>query len=414
MIRINAIWLVAQREITERLSGRATWILTVVTAVLAVALMVVPPLINRSTGPTRLGLVDAQAQALAPAIDAAANSAGISIQTSNVDSEDTARTELTPTTNKTRGGGGRLAQLLGQSNATLDVVLIYDGTTATIEAYQTVPPAISALLRSVINAVHQHEALAAAGLSATQIAAAERPVPTTAMTLQPGTSDISGRAIAALAGGLLLVYTVSGFGLMVANGVAQEKTSRTAEVLRGAVQPAELMTGKVVGIGLVGLAQVAITIGAAFIANSLVKSQSVPPELPTLLPMIIVWYVLGFTLYSFGLAAAGSMVARQEEVQSVALPINIFLVAGFLLVYATIASPDAPWLKLLSFFPPLAPVLMPARLALGTVAWWEVAIAIAIEVAAILGMARLAGGIYRGALVRGGARLSWGAALRLR
>jgi ABC-2 type transport system permease protein len=234
------------------------------------------------------------------------------------------------------------------------------------------------------------------------------------VTLQPAASDAAGRSIAALAAGILLYISVGIFGSAVASGVAQEKTSRTAEVLLAAVTPRELMTGKVIGIGLVGFAQMAVTIGAALLANAVVQSSSVPSEVWVLLPAILLWFVLGYTLYAFGFAAAGAMVARQEEVQSVSAPFTGFLVGGFLLTYATIASPDAPWVRVVSYFPPLMPVLMPARLAVGHVAIWETPLAIVIMLASIYGMARLAGNIYATSLVRGGPRLSWTAALRLR
>jgi ABC-2 type transport system permease protein len=119
-------------------------------------------------------------------------------------------------------------------------------------------------------------------------------------------------------------------------------------------------------------------------------------------------------LFAFGYAAAGAMVARQEEVQSVSAPFTVFLVGGYLLMYATIASPDAPWVRIVSFVPPLMPALMPARLALGQVAIWEMPLAVVIMLASIYGMARLAGRIYASSLVRGGQRLSWTAVLRTR
>ena len=91
-----------------------------------------------------------------------------------------------------------------------------------------------------------------------------------------------------------------------------------------------------------------------------------------------------------------------------------FLVGGFLLTYALIASPDALWVKIASYLPPLMPILMPARLALGHLAVWEMPLAVVIMLASIYGMARLAGRIYATGLVRGGGRLSWMVALRLR
>jgi len=410
MIRPSTIRLVASREISERLRGRATWILTAVTTLLAVALIVIPSLVNQQSA-TKVGLVGSQAQALGPALSAAAKAAKVEMTTVNLDSESTARSELTPS--KKAGGGGRLARLFGGSNATLDVAFSMNGDAATIEAYQTVPPTISALIRVVLDTVHQRSVLAAAGVSASTIASAAAPVPVTTETLQPARADMAGVDLAALASGFLLLYSVAGFGTAVATGVAQEKTSRTAELLVAAVRPPELMTGKVIGIGVVGLGQMTVTVGAAMIANALVKSTNIPPDLGTLLPGIILWFVLGFTLYAFGFAAAGAMVARQEELQSVTMPFTALLAAGLLLVYGAIASPDSGPIRLLSFVPPLAPVLMPARTMLGHANAGEVALAVIIEVASIIGMVVLASRIYQGALVRGGARLSWGEALRI-
>jgi ABC-2 type transport system permease protein len=133
-----------------------------------------------------------------------------------------------------------------------------------------------------------------------------------------------------------------------------------------------------------------------------------------LLPSILLWFLLGYALYSFACAAAGAMVARQEEVQFVTMPLTIVLIGGYLLVYAVIASPNAAWLRVLSFVPPFAPMLMPARIAIGHVSAWEMPLDVLITLAAIYGMARLAARIYAGALVRGGARLSWRSAVRLR
>jgi ABC-2 type transport system permease protein len=204
------------------------------------------------------------------------------------------------------------------------------------------------------------------------------------------------------------------YGAAVASGVAQEKTSRVAEVLLAAVRPSQLLAGKVVGIGVCGVGQLAIAVVAGLIANAAVQSAVIPATVWVLLPAILLWFVLGYALYAFAFAAAGALVARQEEVQFVTLPIGMPIIGGFLLTYAAIAAPSAWWVRLLSFLPPLAPILMPARLALGGVAAWEMPVDVLIMVVAVYGMVRLAARIYAPALVRGGARLSWSAALRLR
>jgi ABC-2 type transport system permease protein len=414
--RLTAVQLIAGREITERLRGRATWVLTGITTVLAIALIVGPAVLRQPSRPTVVGLVGTSAQALAPALQATGKAAGVDITTLNVASDSAARSELTPSQTSGRGSRqpGQLLSSLRGGHATLDVALRVDTDSATIEFYQTVSPTIAALLRAVVEQAHQHDVLIQAGVPPAQVGAAQQAEPIATVILQPGPSDLAGRSIAALAAGILLYVSVGIFGNAVASGVAQEKTSRTAEVLLAAVTPSELMTGKVIGIGLVGAGQMAVTIGAALIANALAQSSQVPSEVWVLLPAILLWFVLGYTLYAFGFAAAGAMVARQEEVQSVTAPFTVFLVGGFLLTYALIASPDALWVKLLSYVPPLTPILMPARLALGHLAIWEMPLAVAIMLASIYGMARLAGRIYAMGLVRGGARLSWFVALRLR
>jgi ABC-2 type transport system permease protein len=203
------------------------------------------------------------------------------------------------------------------------------------------------------------------------------------------------------------------YGNAVATGVAQEKTSRTAEVLLSAVRPRHLLTGKVLGIGATGLAQLAIAAGAGLIANALVHSTKIPSSIWGLLPGFLLCFLAGFLLYAFVFAAAGALVARQEELQGVSTPIGMPLLIGYLLVYAAIGNPNATWLKVISFVPPLTATLMPARIALGHVAWWELLLAAVIMAASIYGVARLAARIYANALIYSGARLGWRAALRL-
>ena len=414
MNRVTSVRLIAGREISERLRGRATWILTGITTLVAVALIVGPAVLRPPTRPIVVGLVGTSAQSLAPALQATAKAAGVDISTMNVADDSTARAELTPSRTSGRGQLGQLLSSVQGGQATLDVALRVDTNSATIEFYQTLSPTLAALLRAVVEQVHQRDVLIQGGVPSSVVAAAQQPEPISTVTLQAAPSDMAGRSIAALAAGILLFVSVGIFGSAVASGVAQEKTSRTAEVLLAAVTPSELMTGKVIGIGLVGIGQMAVTVGAALIANAVVQSSLVPSEVWVLLPTILLWFALGYLLYAFGFAAAGAMVARQEEVQSVSAPFNVFLIGGYLLTYASIASPDANWVRIVSYLPPLMPLLMPARLALGHLAIWEMPLAVLIMLASIYGMARLAGRIYSTSLVRGGPRLSWMVALRLR
>lgn len=388
------IRLVAGREIAERLQGRLIRIMTLATALLVVAGITVPGLIKGSSKPSRLGLVGPAAQALAPAVTRTAEAAKTRIAVSDVADEATARAELT---------GGRL-----------DAALVRRPGAARIVADSTVPTGVRAVVQTVVDEAHLRAGLQRAGVPLARVLPALRPVPIATTLLHPTPSDRAARDIAAFAAALLMYVSLGMYGSAVAVGVAQEKTSRTAEVLLAAVAPRHLLTGKVLGIGATALGQLAVAAVAGLIADAVVHSTKIPGSVVALLPAFLVCFLAGFLLYAFAMAAAGALVARQEEVQLVTTPVMILLVIGYLLVYPAISSPDATWLKVASFLPPLTATLMPARIALGHIAVWELPLAAVIMAASIYGMVRLAARIYSGALIHSGARIGWRAALRLR
>lgn len=386
--------LVAGREITERLRGRLIRVMTVVTVLLVVAAVTLPGLIRGGSGTTRIGLVGSSAQALAPALVRAASAAKTRITVSDVADEGAARRELI---------GGRL-----------DVALSVGAASARVEVEQSLPTAMRAVLATAVYDAHLRRALAGTGVPLAKVLPALAPVPLSTTALRPPPADEAARALAAFAAALLMYVSLALYGSAVAAGVAQEKTSRTAEVLLAAVRPNELLTGKVLGIGLTGLGQLTVAAAAGLIANALIHSTRIPASVWVLLPAFLVCFLAGYLLYAFALAAAGALVARQEEVQLVTTPILLPLFIGYLLVFPAIASPDATWLKVASFLPPLTATLMPARIALGHIASWELPLAALVMLASIYTMIRLASRIYIGALVQSGPRVSWGAALKRR
>jgi len=393
MNRNGATRLVAEREITERLEGRLIRIMTVVTALVVAGAILVPSLIKSSPAPTRIGLVGSSAQALAPAIERTAAAAKIKVTLSDVADDVAARADV----------------LAGK----LDVALSVGPSSARVEVKENVNPTVRAVLQAGVDSAHARQALAQAGLPVSKVLPALAAVPVTTVALKPPPPDKTARSIAALAAALLMYISLGLYGAAVANGVAQEKTSRTAEVLLGAIRPSLLLSGKVIGIGLTGLGQLSIAAAAGLIANALVHSTKVPGSVWVLLPVFLICFLAGFTLYAFAFAAAGALVSRQEEVQFVTMPIGLVLLVGYLLVYAVIAHPDATWVKVASFLPPLTASLMPARIALGHVAPWEFLVAAVIMALSIWRMIRLASRVYANALIYSGARLTWKAALRL-
>ena len=166
--------------------------------------------------------------------------------------------------------------------------------------------------------------LARAGIPLAAVAPALTPVPLATQAISPPAPPAPARDVAAIAAGLLMYIALGIYGAAVANGVAQEKTSRTAEVLLATVRPAQLLAGKVIGIGAVGLGQLTSRWRRADRqrrgaqrddpVQRLGAAAGVPRLVHRRLHAVRVRY-----------AAGGALVARQEEVQLVTLPFGLIL-----------------------------------------------------------------------------------------
>jgi ABC-2 type transport system permease protein len=384
--------LVAIREIQERLRGRIIWVTTALITVLVVAAIVVPAVLHQPTKPIVVGLVGRPAQSLSSALKQTAASAEVDVKTMALASPSQARREL--------------------REGKVDTAVVLAGPGLTVTVQQDLSSQLRVVLEVTATRAQQVGILAEARVPPAVITHSLAPASVRTKVLNPPTPDRTGRAFAAAAAGILLYVALLANGGSLAASAAQEKTSRIAEVLLSVLRPSQLLTGKVIGVGLCGLGQLTVVVVAGLLANAAVGSSEVPSTLWALLPATLLWFLLGFALYGLALAAAGSLVARQEDVQAVTMPFTIMLVGAYLLTYAAVADPTAAWVRPLSFLPPLAPILMPVRIALGHVGWWEVLVASLLMLAAIAGMARLAGRIYASSLITSGPRIRWRAALR--
>jgi ABC-2 type transport system permease protein len=187
-------------------------------------------------------------------------------------------------------------------------------------------------------------------------------------------------------------------------GVMEEKASRVIEVLLAAVGPAKLLTGKVLGIGLVVFIQAAVVFGFAFGLAHAVGSDLVHGTAPSVLVSALIWLVLGYAFYSWVYAAAGSMTERQSQVQTLAFPLAIPVIFGYFVATTALAS-GAPstLLHVLAYLPPTAPFTVTALTALGAIAWWQFAISAILSMLGTVGVARLAMTVYRRSILRTGA-----------
>jgi ABC-2 type transport system permease protein len=234
------------------------------------------------------------------------------------------------------------------------------------------------------------------------------------------TSDIVAGYILAYAGIILIFMSVYLYGVTVANGVAEEKGSRIMEILVNAATPFQLMTGKIIGIGAAGLAQMTafVIVGvsalllqnpikAALIGNnSSALNLNITGSSITLLLLLLVYFILGFLLYATLFAAMGALVKRQDEVQNAVQPLTWLFMIGYIVSFFGIANPDATWVKVISYIPFWTPTTMLMRIGVGSATWWEILMTIVIMIVSIYVCAIFAARIYRYGVLMYGQRPS--------
>ena len=236
----------------------------------------------------------------------------------------------------------------------------------------------------------------------------------TTTTLHPADTKTSDASIlVASVGSLFLFMSLAFYGQWVVTGVVEEKNNRVAELIMSTVRPRHLLAGKVIGIGLLGLAQLALIAGlaAALLAAGVFDA---PAGLGGSVALVIPWFALGFALYAVAYAAAGALASRQQNADTAAQPVTYTLVAVYFAGYITLASDtDSLLANLLTVFPLTAPLVLPARSALVGVPLWEHALAIVLVIATIYALVRFAGRVYGHGLLHSGPRLDPRAAWRL-
>lgn len=220
-------------------------------------------------------------------------------------------------------------------------------------------------------------------------------------------------AASAIVGQMLVIFLLLAivlYGQWVATSAAEEKSSRVMEIVISAATPFQLLGGKVLGVGGLGLVQLmaaAVPALVAFmlqgvIAEAVLGAPSSSLELPQALTLgvlgaFVIFFILGYLLYSTLYAAAGSMVSRMEDVNNVVAPMSLIGTLAYLVgVYATIGiiPADAGWVIALSYFPFTSPYVMLSRVIAGDAGATDVAIAAAILVVTIVVCLWAAGRVY--------------------
>jgi ABC-2 type transport system permease protein len=287
-------------------------------------------------------------------------------------------------------------------DGTIDVLIVDAGT---LEWQRRADEQLKAVVTAAIQVATVQERAGTAGITDAQLGDLLAPVPVTSLELGRVAGRSSDDETAAFIITVLLFMTIATYGAMVLSGVVEEKASRVVEVLLARIPARSLLGGKITGIGLLGLGQVAVTAIAALIAATTIDDVDLPAVRSGVLVWAVLWFVLGYALYATVFGALGSLASRPEDAQSVAGPVSVLLVLVYFVSFAAIGSPDATWARIVSWLPISAPIAMPTRIAMGIAPWWEPVIAAGVTVASIAGLVVLGGRVYAAAVLHSGPTL---------
>ncbi len=384
--------LVAGREVRERLRGRIFRVVTLILFAVVAAAVVIPTIHTGTTQSQRIGVVS-DSPSLGAELQGLAKSVGLSVHL--VDEPDLAQ--------------ARAALNAGQ----LDLVV--DGTREILVSdpiSDTDTSAGASYVRAVSDTLGAQHAFAQAGLTPGQaaIVATAKPLPVQSIHAPKKTRTSS--EATALIGVILIFVVLTQYLTWTLMGVMEEKASRVVEVLLATVRPIQLLAGKVIGIGVVAMAQAIALVAFALILAKAVGSSLGQGAAPLVLASTLVWLILGYAFYSWMYAAAGSLAERQDQVQSLALPLSAPLLFGYIVSLTGVSSGNASLLvKVLAYIPPTAPFAMPTLVGFGEATWWQFLLAVMLDLVCTVAVALVAARVYRRAILKTGGRVRLRASL---
>lgn len=198
---------------------------------------------------------------------------------------------------------------------------------------------------------------------------------------------------------MMILYT----GGMLIRSLVEEKSNRLIEIIISSCSSNELLTGKILGLSALGLTQIAIWF---LIGISLVSSSLVPAEIFTNVPMILIYFILGFIFYSSMFVGIGSIVTSEQEAQQITTYLSFLLILPIIFVLPALENPHASYIKILSYIPLTLPSFMMLRLNISPVPLWEILATIMIMVISIYIMIIFSAKVFRIGILSHGKRPS--------
>lgn len=386
----RAIALVIRRELRETLRSRAFRASVAIQVLLVAGIAVVAIVNGGDDGPRKrdVGVVGAQARAIADRARARERALDLSVRLRPLRDERAARAAVRDGDADVALAGGRLLA----------------------------PPdpdrSLVSLVQDSAGALRSQALLRRSGLSEGRIEAAlEPPLLRTAEVAPQGGEGGKGLAFI---GALMLYIAIITFSYTIAGGVVSEKSSRVIEIILSSIRARDLLAGKVIGVGLVGLGQVTVVAGVGLAIALAGGALDLPSSTARAAVLVAVYFLLGYAFYGCAFAGAASIVSRQEDTQSTTAPLLVVLVGSYIASASALGDPSGPVARICTFLPPVAPMVVPGRAAQDALPAWELAVSIALMIVAIVVTIRGAARIYErsGAALRQPAEAQPGATAR--
>ncbi|SFE15596.1 ABC transporter permease [Blastococcus tunisiensis] len=381
----SLVGLVARREISARIRDKNFIISSAVILVLLLGSMALQVVLQSGTEESRIGVVGAT-----PGLEQALQAQGdaLEVDVSVVELDDQA------------------AATAAIEAEDVDSALVVQDGEYELLVQESAGGSLEAIVQGAVAQLSLAEQLAEAGISDVTVPE----VPVTA--LDPDADQDGQRVVAAIIGAALLYGLLILFGQFIAQGVVEEKSSRVVELLLATMKPWQLLAGKILGLGVLGLAQI-VVIAVVGVAGAITFDVvDIPGDLVGTAISVVLWFVLAYAFYAAIFAVAASLVSRQEDLGTVLMPTTLVLVVAFVVGIQAASAPDGTLAVVTSFVPGLSPLVMPVRQAAGEVAIWEIGLSVVLMLAAVALIVRLGGRIYAGALLRTSGKLKMREALR--
>ncbi len=373
---------VAGREIRERLRAKSIRIVTFMILAAVGAAVVIPVLTKAKAKTYEVGVVGPISRDTSVALAQATKATGTVARLASVVSKKTADQEV--------------------KSGKLDIAYECSAGILTNQAIAATDTSGKArLVRQLSLEIGIAEAFNEAKLSPSQIEAISRAKPVKVFSLQPPPKVTQSDRNTALLGIIVVFVMLNQYNTWTLIGVMEEKSSRVVAVLLSTIKPIQLLGGKVIGIGTVALAQAGLVIAFALALGKAVGSSLLSGTAPSMLAASLVWLLVGYAFYCWVYAAAGSMAERQDQVQTLAIPLSIPIVAAYVIALSTVSSAHPSlFTVVLGYIPLTAPLVMPVLVGIGHATWWELLVSVCISLASTVLVARFAATIYRRAVLR--------------